>query len=118
VNCVILEEALNIFHEAGIERLREKALILTGYLEFLLESSCQAGSVRIVTSHNPAERGSQLSLLFTNDIDGINERLHKAGVIVDVRRPYVIRASPVPLYNSFADVWEFVNIIRSVLEAK
>jgi len=116
INCYILEESLKIFHEAGILRLRQKAEKVTGYLEFLLDNLCKAGSLKIITPRDPTQRGSQLSLFFTDGVDEIYNRLREGGVIADVRRPNVIRISPVPLYNSFSDVWAFVNIVRLVLD--
>ena len=42
-------------------------------------------------------------------------KLTEAGIISDWREPNVIRCAPVPLYNSFEDVWRFGEILKGVL---
>lgn len=103
--------ALQLFEAAGMDNLIQKSKLLTGYLEFLLS---QVPQIQVLTPSNPAERGCQLSL--TTDPSkgrGLFEFLVSKHVIADWREPNVIRVAPVPLYNSFEDVWNFVEIIRS-----
>jgi kynureninase len=103
--------ALQLFEAAGMGNLIQKSKLLTGYLEFLLS---QVPQIQVLTPSNPAERGCQLSL--TTDPSkgrGLFEFLVSKHVIADWREPNVIRVAPVPLYNSFEDVWNFVEIIRS-----
>jgi kynureninase len=103
--------SLALFDEAGgMTALREKSEKLTGYLEFLLE---RAGSNRftIITPHDPDARGCQLSILAHQNPKELHEELEAAGVKADFREPNVIRAAPTPLYNSFHDVWRFVQIL-------
>jgi kynureninase len=106
--------AIDIFEEAGMENIRAKSEILTGFLEFVIRDV--AGSrVQIITPTNPAERGAQLSLFIEKNGRAIFEYLMAHGVIVDWREPNVIRAAPVPLYNSFEDVWRFGEALKSAL---
>lgn len=103
--------SLQLFEESGMDRLIQKSKLLTGYLEFLLKHVPQ---IQILTPSNHEERGCQLSL--TTDPSkgrGLFEFLVSKHVIADWREPNVIRVAPVPLYNSFEDVWNFVEIIQS-----
>ena len=70
----------------------------------------------ITTPSDPAQRGCQLSLLFKCDVRKLNTTLEHHGIICDVREPDVIRAAPVPLYNTFLDVWTFVDRLAIALE--
>lgn len=110
--------ALTIFEEAGgIQKLREKSLKLTGYLEFLLkEITAGQHIVKIITPENPEERGCQLSLFFHEKGRAVFEQLEKDGIIVDWREPNVIRVAPVPLYNSFEDVYRFGASLAKALK--
>jgi kynureninase len=96
--------------------LRAKSLLLTGYLEYLLETELP-DEVSIFTPRNPSERGCQLSLTFKKDIDTIFHSLKEKGVVCDMRKPNIMRVAPTPLYNSFQDVLEFVQILKEVLSA-
>jgi kynureninase len=100
--------ALNVFEKAGgIEPLREKSKLLTGYLEYLIggiNKTHQKQLFRIITPKNENERGCQLSIVCDNG-KAIFDNLVKNGVLGDWREPDVIRLSPVPLYNSFKDVY-------------
>jgi kynureninase len=103
--------SLAIFDEAGgMQRLREKSTMLTGYLEFLLE---RAGSDRftVITPSDPVARGCQLSILAHQNPKELHKKLEAAGVKADFREPNVIRAAPTPLYNSFHDVWRFAQLM-------
>ncbi|HKT31147.1 MAG TPA: kynureninase [Gammaproteobacteria bacterium] len=112
--------SLEIFDAAGMDRLREKSLQLTGYLEFLLDDQL-ADNVEILTPRNPAERGCQLSLRLRGSPRRAREifrQLEERFVTADWREPDVIRVAPVPLYNSYADVYRFVDILKEVLSAE
>ncbi|KAI1724578.1 aminotransferase class-V domain-containing protein [Ditylenchus destructor] len=107
--------SLQVFSKTSMEQLRNKSLRLTGYLEFLIEKHFGSKNddskvwCEIITPRNPAERGCQLSLKFNCDIKNIYGELVKRGIAVDKRYPHVIRVAPVHLYNSFDDVWRFVD---------
>jgi kynureninase len=107
--------SLKIFDEAGMKALRQKSEKLTGYLEFLINSINSEGKTQrfeMITPTNPKDRGAQISLLASHNGRELFEKLTKAGVIADWREPNVIRVAPVPLYNSFEDVFRFAEILR------
>lgn len=110
--------SLEIFDKAGIKNLRKKSVLLTGYLDFLLRQLPFYGThFLIITNENPDERGCQLSLLMKKDGRKIFNTLTRAGVIADWREPDVIRVAPVPLYNTFEEVYRFVRIFESAFGA-
>ena len=106
--------SLKIFNEASMSALRSKSLKLTAYLEQLLDrmsSDSTSEDFTIITPRNPEERGAQLSIrLRPGLLDSMMEHLDSHGVIIDERKPDVIRVAPAPLYNNFTDVWNFCNI--------
>jgi kynureninase len=109
--------SLEIFDEAGMEALRAKSVKLTAYLEYLLKEKL-AEKVEILTTADPAQRGCQLSLRLHKGRDAarrVFERLEAAGVTSDWREPDVIRVAPVPLYNSYTDVFRFVEILAGLV---
>jgi len=101
--------ALDIFEKAGgLEKLRQKSILLTGYLEYLIhEINSKHGEELffIITPSDPNIRGCQLSIVCKRNGKAIFNYLAENGVIGDWREPDVIRLSPVPLYNSFKDVY-------------
>lgn len=106
----------------GIIALREKSLKLSGFMRFLIETDL-AGAIEIITPKDPSQSGSQLSLIVNLAAADDPERgrqifvaIEKAGVIGDWRYPNVIRVAPVPLYNSFEDVFRFVEILKNAIE--
>lgn len=112
-----LMASLEIFNKAGIKNLRKKSLLLTGYLEFLLQQvETKEKKFTVITPNNPNQRGSQLSILMKERGEKVFNKLTKAGVIVDWREPNVIRVAPVPLYNSFEDVFRLVEIFKAALQ--
>jgi kynureninase len=105
--------ALEIFDRVGMPALREKSELMTGYLEYLLGAE-QGEGYEIITPSDPAERGCQLSIRVHDDAKSLGEKLKQVGVIADYRPPDVIRVAPVPMYNSFVDVWGFVEKLRAL----
>jgi kynureninase len=105
--------SLEIFDEAGMDNLRQKSLQLTGFLEFLIQD-LQLGRevLEIITPADPQARGCQLSLLVHRKGWELFDKLSAAGVIGDWREPNVIRVAPVPLYNTFEEVWRFGQLLR------
>ena len=113
-----LHASLDIFDDAGMPALREKSLKLTGYLEFLLKEKL-AEHIDVLTTADPAQRGCQLSLRLHKGRDAarrVFEELEAAGVTGDWREPDVIRVAPVPLYNTYMDVFRFVEILEGLVE--
>jgi kynureninase len=103
-----LRASMDIFHEAGMERLRAKSLSLTGYLEFLL---CQHASPRffVITPSGVERRGAQISIRIPDNGQVLSKNLAEIGVFGDWREPETFRVAPVPLYNSYRDVYSFVR---------
>ncbi|HEX2492129.1 MAG TPA: kynureninase [Steroidobacter sp.] len=112
-----LRASLELFDEVGMDALRAKSLRLTGYLEALLDARLQ-DSVSIITPRDPQWRGCQLSLRLHRSRDGaraVFEALCRRGFIGDWREPDVVRVAPVPMYNTFVDVWAFVQALAEEL---
>ncbi len=111
--------SLTIFDKVGMERLRAKSVQLTGYLESLLDARLR-NSLTILTPRNPAARGCQLSLRLHRSpatAREVHSALTRQGYICDWREPDVMRVAPVPLYNTFAEIWEFVAALEQALHA-
>lgn len=101
--------ALDLFDEVGMQALRAKSDLLTAYLEFILDSLSEKHAAlcrfEIITPRDPKYRGAQLSVLVHGKGKAIFDKLWEAGVVADWREPNVIRIAPVPMYNSFEDVY-------------
>ena len=113
--------SLDIFDEVGMDKLIEKSKKLTGYLEFVIEGINQQSAVgsRQLEIITPKEgRGCQLSIIAHGMGKALHEKLTVAGVIADWREPNVIRCAPVPMYNSFEDVYRFGEILESSLRTQ
>ncbi len=109
-----LKASLDIFEEAGMKALTEKSKKLTGYLEFLL-GGFHDERISVITPSDANERGCQLSIRVKNADKNLFKQISGRGVIADWREPDVIRVAPVPLYNSFADVCKFAEILKECL---
>jgi len=109
-----LRASMDIFSEAGPERLRAKSVALTGYLEFLLH---QQSSPRfsIITPRDEERRGAQLSIRLPGAGRKLCDRLAASGVIGDWREPDIFRIAPVPLYNTYQDVYRFMQHFSAAL---
>ncbi len=110
-----IRASLDIFNEVGMEALTKKSRALTGYLEFLVDN-LEDDQIRMITPRDPAERGCQLSIQLRNADRQLHKTLTERGVISDWREPDVIRVAPVPLYNTFREVYNFVAILQSILQ--
>jgi kynureninase len=111
--------SLALFEEARMERLREKSVALTGFLEELLDRHF-AGAVRIVTPRAREERGAQLSLRLPGEPTrgkAVFDALIASDVSCDWREPDIIRVAPAPLYNSFGDVVRFAERLAPALRS-
>jgi kynureninase len=105
-----LRASFELFDEAGMEALRRKSEGLSAYLVHLLDRMPRAG-IELITPRDPAARGCQISLRVSRGSRELFGALRADGVIGDFREPDVIRVAPVPLYNSFLDVWRFARIL-------
>ena len=109
--------SLGVFAAAGFARLRAKSLALTGFLEQLLNARLSE-HLRVITPSESAARGCQLSIRLQRSPDAARAvylELERSGYLCDWREPDVIRLAPVPLYNSFEDVWHFVAALEHAL---
>lgn len=115
---VCLRASLEVFMKAGLANLQDKSEKLTNYLEFLIFKELN-DSIHIITNK---KRGAQLSLKVSNRYEScghkIYEELLEANITVDWRHPDVIRVAPVPLYNTFHDVFMFVQVLKGILNVK
>ncbi len=109
-----IKASLDMFEDVGMGKLVEKSKKLTSYFEFLLKDLGE-DTIRIITPSNPEERGCQLSIQVKNANKALHNKLTEAGVISDWREPDVIRCAPVPLYNSFEDVYRLVEKLKAIL---
>ena len=113
-----MKASLDIFDEVGMQALREKSLKLTGYLEYTIDALAGEfpdASISIITPRDPQQRGSQISINIAGRERALFDDMLAAGVIADFREPCVIRIAPVPLYNSFEDVFTFGQVMRKLL---
>ena len=109
-----LRASLDIFSEAGLERLRSKSVSLTGYLQFLLDRQ-SSPSFCTITPRKEEKRGAQLSIRLADAGRKLCDRLAAEGTLSDWREPDIFRVAPVPLYNSYQDVYRFVQRFSATL---
>ena len=110
--------ALDIFSEAGMNRLHAKRLLLNNYLWYLLDEiidGSQRENIKIITPREEVARGCQVSILLIERGREIYDGLMKEGIMVDWREPSTIRMAPVPLYNTFEEVWKFFRVFRNLV---
>ncbi|MGE0587660.1 MAG: kynureninase [Cyclobacteriaceae bacterium] len=109
--------SLQVFDSTSMAQLRKKSFLLTGYLHFLLnELDSSKKLFEVITPSSPSMRGCQLSILMKKSGKKIFNGLVKKGIHTDWREPNVIRAAPVPLYNSFTDVYTFASVFGALLK--
>ncbi|KAI1421428.1 kynureninase 1 [Xylaria sp. FL1777] len=113
--------SLEIFELAGgVAPLREKSKKLTAFLEECLASMSEDAKklFRTITPSDPSQRGAQLSLLLRDGLlDATMHGLEEHGIIVDERKPNVVRVAPAPIYNNFNDCVSFVEGFEAALLA-
>ena len=114
LSTVSLKSSLDIFEKTSMEYLAKKSTMLTGYLEFLIKYMIPKDRVTIISPIDANQRGCQLSLLFKipGEMNLAFDFISAKGVICDKRKPDVIRVAPVPLYNTFEDVYNFVHFLN------
>ncbi len=119
----VKKASLEIFAEAGMPALRKKSIKLTAYLEFIFrdifEQLKKAGvantKLKIISPTDPHSRGCQLSLKLIGADKSLFDSIVEKGIIADFREPDVIRMAPVPLYNSFEDIYRTGVILKALL---
>lgn len=112
-----LEGSLKIILEAGIEKIRQKSLKLTAYLMHLIDNvlSRQPYNFQIGTPREASRRGGHVAVVHEEGMR-ISEALRAKGVISDFRPPNFIRIAPVPLYNSYYEVWRTVQLLKEIID--
>ncbi|KAF2398437.1 kynureninase [Trichodelitschia bisporula] len=125
LDCTALLASLSIFNEVGMDKLRAKSVLLTGGLIHLLDcwpglhTAREAGVYEILTPKADGEHGAQVSIRLQEGLLArVMTELERVGVVVDERKPDVVRVAPAPLYNGWQDVWRFMDAFeRAVKEA-
>jgi kynureninase len=110
--------SLEIFEEAGMNKILKKAQQLNDYLLFVLNQinfEFEKRAIEIITPQTEDEKGCQLSLLMLKDGKAVFEELQRQGIFADWREPNVIRVAPVALYNTYEEVWRFGEVFRKLI---
>ncbi|HWJ93234.1 MAG TPA: kynureninase, partial [Telluria sp.] len=115
VSLAMVECGLEVFEQTDMRALRAKSLALTDLFIELVESRCAAHPLGLVTPREHARRGSQVSFTHPHGY-AVMQALIARGVIGDYREPQIMRFGFTPLYTSFADVWDAVEILRDILD--
>ena len=110
----ILKASLDLFESAGWEKILSKSKLLKDWSLLLIKDLEQQGLLKCIT---PASRGAQLSLVFFSHGREIYQALFEKGFMVDWREPNVIRFAPVPMYNTFSEVWDFYLALKEIVSA-
>jgi kynureninase len=114
-----LRASLQVFEEAGWEKIQEKRKSLNEFLWAVLQDAIgepDPSVLEILTPTDPAARGCQVSMLVHRNGRSMFDAFTKAGIRTDWREPNVIRLAPVPLYNSYEEVYQFGEIFKSVFQ--
>lgn len=110
--------SLDIFEDAGMENLMVKGQQLSNYLLFILNDINAVSTkklIEVITPLNENEKGCQVSMLMLQKGKEVFEALKQQGVLADWREPNVIRVAPVPLYNTFLDIFTFGQVVKAIL---
>lgn len=115
VSLTMVECGLAVFEQTGMAAIRAKSLALTDLFIDLVEARCGAHRLGLVTPREHARRGSQVSFTHPHGF-AVMAALIARGVIGDYREPAIMRFGFTPLYTSYADVWDAVEILREILD--
>ena len=110
-----LKASLSIFEHAGWNNILAKQDLMKRWLKFLLDDLIDADTSGAIKCLTPTSRGCQVSLYFAKNGKKVFEKITSKGFMVDWREPGVIRLAPVPLYNSFTEIWDFYEALRTIL---
>ena len=108
-----IDGALMSVEEAGIESIREKSIAMTEFIIAGVDVELADLGFRIGTPREPARRGGHVSLRHP-EAQAISMALRTRGVVPDFRKPDVIRFAPSPLYNTFSELWEAIQILKEI----
>jgi kynureninase len=112
--------SLEIFAEAGMDRIGEKRDLMTAYLEFVIDDISEKNAERctfeLITPRDKTKRGAQLSIMAKGQGKALFDALSDLGVVADWREPNVVRVAPAPLYNSFEDCYWFGQLLEQAIQ--
>ncbi len=112
--------SLEIFAEAGMDRIGEKRDLMTAYLEFVIDDISRKNAERctfeLITPRDKTKRGAQLSIMAKGQGKALFDALSDLGVVADWREPNVVRVAPAPLYNSFEDCYWFGQLLEQAIQ--
>jgi kynureninase len=114
IGTAAVQEGVRLLAEAGIGRLRAKAVALTGYLIGLADAWLAGCGIAVASPRQDARRGAHVTLAHP-EAWRISQALIAEGVIGDYRTPDRLRLGPVPIYTRFTDVWDAMNVLRRVM---
>ncbi len=112
------EAALEIFFQANFKRVLEKSAKLSAWLFFVVNDAITNSSKKgaeIITPQNPAEHGSQLSLILKENATHFSDILRKNSIMADFQESGIFRITPVPLYNTYEDVFVFGQVLKTAI---
>jgi len=112
-----IKASMEIFDQVNVSMLNEKSTALSGYLEYLL-NQLPTDQINIITPPDPNQRGCQLSIEVKGADKSLFHKIIASDIICDWREPNVIRVAPTPLYNTFEEVYRFVDILKGLLGLK
>ena len=115
VSLALVECGLDVFAQTDMRAIRAKSLALTDLFILLVEQRCGAHPLGLVTPREHARRGSQVSFTHPQGY-AVMQALIARGVIGDYREPAIMRFGFTPLYTSFAEVWDAVEILVQILD--
>jgi kynureninase len=112
--------SVEIFEEAGMDRIGEKRDLITAFLEFVIDDISERNKDRVsfelITPRDKTKRGAQLSIMAKGQGKALFDGLSAEGVVADWREPNVIRVAPAPLYNSFEDCYWFGQLLEKAIQ--
>jgi kynureninase len=114
-----VEGSLRAILEAGIERIREKSLKMTAYLMYLVDEFLSESpyDFSIGTPREAERRGGHVAVEHEEALR-ISGALRARGVVPDFRPPNVIRIAPIPLYNTYGEMWKVVQHLKEIVDKK
>ena len=112
--------SLDIFEEAGMDRIGSKRDLMTAFMEFVIDDISEKNKDRctfeLITPRDKTKRGAQLSIMAKGQGRALFDALSDLGVVADWREPNVIRIAPAPLYNSYEDCYWFGQLLEKAIQ--
>lgn len=117
VSLAMIESGLQVFAKTSMASVRQKSLALTDLFIQLVETRCTQHQLELVTPREHAQRGSHVSFTHQHAY-AVIQALIERGVVGDYREPGIMRFGFTPLYTSYTDVWNAVEILRDILDSR